>query len=383
MNSSSTDNGKPRFAVLGAGHGGLAMAGHLALMGFDVRLFNRSEDRIWGVRATGGIEMDGEVEGFGRVPVATTDIAEALEGVELIMVVVPATAHRYMAEASAPHLKDGQIVVLHPGRTFGALEFRLVLTEQGVTADVIIAEAQTFIYASRAVGPGNAHIFRIKNSIPVASLRAHLIPQVLRRLRIAYPQFVPGDNVFKTSFDNIGSVFHPALCVMNAGWIEDDADFQFYVEGVTPSVSLILERVDAERVAVAGALGIRALTAREWLYLAYNAAGKNLFRAMRANPGYRGIKAPQTLRMRYIEEDVPSSLVPISSVGKKFGIATPTIDALIHLASMLNETDYWAAGRTVERLGIADMSLRELRLLAIGEGKSNSTSKDRDSKGVT
>jgi opine dehydrogenase len=368
MTEPKTKHDRPVFAVLGAGHGGLAMAGHLSLMGFEVRLFNRSEERLWGVRSTGGIELEGEIEGFATIPVATTSAEEAIRGADVLMVVVPATGHRFMAESVAPYLADGQIIVLHPGRTFGALEFKQVLKEKGVSADVIIAEAQTFIYASRAVGPGHAHIFRIKNSIPVASIRAHLIPKVLEKLRAAYPQFVPGDNVFKTSFDNIGAVFHPAICVLNSGWIENDSDFQFYVDGVEPSVANILEQLDGERVKVAEALGIRSLTAREWLYLAYGAAGRNLFYAMRANPGYRGIKAPQTLQMRYLDEDVPTSLVPMASVGRKFGIKTPTIDSIIHLCSALNQRDYSAEGRTVESLGIAALSLRDLRLLAIGEG---------------
>jgi opine dehydrogenase len=311
---------KPVFAVLGAGHGGLAMAGHLSLMGFDVRLYNRSEDRLWGARSTGGVEVEGEVEGFGRLSVITTSMQEAIADVDVIMVVVPATAHRFMAEQCAPHLKDGQIIVLHPGRTFGALEFKQVLTHMKAEADVTIAEAQTFIYASRAIGPGHARIFRIKNSIPVASVRAHLIPRVLQQLRIPYPQFVPGDNIFKTSFDNIGSVFHPSICVLNAGWIEDISDFQFYVEGVTVSVARVLEQVDAERVKVAEALGIRALTAREWLYLAYNAAGPDLFNAMRANPGYRGITAPTSLRMRYRRRPLtPLSRSPRRSINGTTG----------------------------------------------------------------
>lgn len=369
MNTITQVQSKPRIAVLGAGHGGLAMAGHLAIMGFEVNLFNRGEERLWGVKSMGGIEVEGEVEGFGKVNMATTSMEDAIRDVELIMVVVPATGHAWMAEHAAPFLKDGQVVVLHPGRTFGALEFKQVLNAQNVKSDVIIAEAQTFIYASRAIGPAHSRIFGIKNSIPVASVRAYLIPHVLKILRIAYPQFMAGDNTFKTSFDNIGSVFHPALCILNAGWIEDDAEFQFYHEGVTESVAKVLERVDAERVAVAEVLGIRAFTARQWLYLAYSTAGDNLFEAMRKNPGYRGIMAPRTLKMRYLLEDVPTSLVPIASVGRKFGVETPTIESLIQMASVLNGCDYWAIGRTVEKLGISDMSLRELRLLAIGEDK--------------
>lgn len=360
---------KPKFAVIGAGHGGLAMAGHLALMGFEVHLFNRTSERLWGVISMGGVRVESDfgLEGFGKIPVATTNMEEAIRGVDIIMVAVPATGHRNIAELCYPYLRDGQIIILNPGRTFGALEFQQVLNSYNVDKDVIVAEAQTFIYASRVVGPAQAKIFRIKNSIPIASIRAHLIPEVLKRIRVAYPQFVAGDNIFKTSFDNIGAVFHPALCVLNAGWIEDDAEFQFYVQGVSRSVAKVLEKVDEERVKVAEALGIRALTAREWLYLAYNAAGEQLYDAMQANPGYRGIKAPTRLNMRFITEDVPTSLIPISSVGKKFEVGTPMIDSIINLASCLTQTDYWKEGRTVERLNIDKLSLKQLRLLAIGE----------------
>ena len=367
MNSGNSSELKSPIAVLGAGHGGMAMSGHLALMGFDVRLFNRSEERLWGVKSTGEVEVVGEIEGHGKISLATTSIKDAIEDAELIMVVVPATGHKWMAEHIAPFLKDGQIIVLHPGRTFGALEVKQVLDSNGVSADVIVAEAQTFIYASRVVGPAQVRIFRIKNSIPVASIRAHLIPNVLKKLRIAYPQFVAGDNIFKTSLENIGSIFHPALTILNAGWIEDDAEFQFYHEGATQSVVKVLEAIDKERVSVAESLGIRALTAKEWLYLAYGVTGENLFDAMRRNAGYRGIMAPRTLSVRYLTEDVPTSLVPIASIGKKFGVDTPVMNSLIELASRLNGCNYWEEGRTVQKLGIENLSLKELRLLAIGE----------------
>jgi hypothetical protein len=38
--------------------------------------------------------------------------------------------------------------------------------------DVTIAEAETFIYASRADGPAQARIFRIKEAVPLAALPA-------------------------------------------------------------------------------------------------------------------------------------------------------------------------------------------------------------------
>ncbi|MDI6782592.1 MAG: NAD/NADP octopine/nopaline dehydrogenase family protein [bacterium] len=358
---------KPKFCVLGAGHGGTAMAGHLSLMGFEVNIYNRTEERLWPIKARGGIEVLGEVEGFAKIKLATSEIEKAIQDVDILMVVVPATGHRFMAEVCAPFLKDGQIIILNPGRTFGAIEFSHVIKSKGCIANVIVAEAQTLIYASRMINPGQAKIFRIKNSIPVASIKAFKIPQVLKAIYCAYPQFVPGDNVFKTSLDNIGAVFHPAITILNTGWIEDVSEFQFYLQGCTPSVATVLEKMDAERVAVAAALGIRATTARDWLYLAYDATGKNLHDAMQANPGYREIMAPTTLNIRYITEDVPMSLVPIASIGDMLGVPTLTIKAIIHLASVMHGVDYWKEGRTVDKLGIAGMSVKELRLLAIGE----------------
>ncbi len=55
------------------------------------------------------------------------------------------------------------------------------------------------------------------------------------------------------------------------------------------------------------------------------------------------------------------SLVPISSLGQMLGVPTPAIDHIIGLASLLHHCDYRAQGRTVERLGLAGMSIQEIR----------------------
>lgn len=67
-------------------------------MGFHVNLFNRSEERLWGIKATGVIaKLDGEIEGDGCVALATTNIEEAIKDIDIVMVVVPATAHRFIS----------------------------------------------------------------------------------------------------------------------------------------------------------------------------------------------------------------------------------------------------------------------------------------------
>ncbi len=354
------------FCILGAGHGGLAMAGHLAIKGFRVNLYNRGRRRISPVIHRGGIKVEGEVKGFGKIELASTNMKECMEEADILMVVVPALAHSFIAETCAPYLKENQIVLLNPGRTRGALEFYNVLREQDMKKLPFIAEAQTFLYASRALGPAHAKIFSIKNSIPLATLPADWIPGVQKIINRAFPQFIPGDNIFKTSFDNIGAIFHPALTILNAGWIEDThGDFEYYIQGASESVARTLEKLDKERMAVAAALGIKALSAKAWLYTAYSATGKDLYEAIHDNPGYLGINAPDRLHHRYVDEDVPMSLVPIASLGEMLKVETPTIRAVIHLASIMRGIDFWEIGRTVEKLGIKGKSIKAIRLLAV------------------
>ena len=353
-----------KYAVIGAGHGGKAMAAHLALMGFSVNLFNRTADHVEVIKKRGGIELEsteGGPHGFGELALVTSDIAEAIQNVEVIMVVLPSSAHADIAKAMASHLKGGQIVVLHPGRTCGALEFVKVIRDRGCKADVTVAEAETFIYASRSDGPVQARIFRIKEAVPLAALPATRTQCVLDAICEAYPQFIHGVDVLNTGMNNMGAIFHPALTLLNMGWIEaTHGDYQFYIDGVTPSVARVLEVLDRERVTVASSLGIRARTSLEWLKLAYNTSGADLHEAIHNQPGYYGIKAPATLNHRYIFEDVPMSLVPIASLGKRYGVSVRGMESVIQIASIIHRTDYWRRGRTVEKLGLEQWSVSEL-----------------------
>jgi opine dehydrogenase len=355
---------KLNITVIGAGHGGKAMAAHLALMDFPVILYNRTPENVAAIKELGGIYLesfDGGPRGFGKLKLVTSSLAEALENAQMVMIVVPSSAHADIAKACAPYLADGQIIILHPGRTCGAIEFTRVIRNSGCTADVTVAEAETFIYASRSDGPAQARIFRIKEAVPLAALPSDRNQLVLDHMREVFPQFIDGENVLQTGLNNMGAIFHPALTILNSGWIESThGDFQFYIDGVTPSVGRVLESLDRERVTVAASIGIRARTGMEWLKLSYDTVGEDLNEAIHNQPGYYGINAPPTLNHRYIFEDVPMSLVPIASLGQRYGVAVSGIDAIIRLASIIHHTDYWRRGRTIEKLGINNLSTDEL-----------------------
>ncbi|MEW6661545.1 MAG: NAD/NADP octopine/nopaline dehydrogenase family protein [Bacillota bacterium] len=350
----------PRFSIIGAGNGGMAMAGHLALAGFPVKLFNRNPAKLAGVIHEGGIRLKGQIEGFAHIPKVTSDPREAVADADVLMVVVPASGHRVIAKILAPYLKDGQIVVLNPGRTLGALEFEHIIVEAGCQASVVVAEAQSLLYASRITNAAEVTIFGIKNTVPVAAIPAWQTERVTKILNLAFPQFIQAAHVLQTSLDNVGAVLHPAPTILNMARIESGETFEYYHQGITPRIARIVEQLDQERLSIAKALGLETMSTKEWLEKAYGATGEDLYEAILNNVGYSGILAPSSMPTRYITEDVPTGLVPLAALGELTGVATPTINSLINMASFAEGADYWTEGRSLQNLGLAGKGLEEI-----------------------
>jgi opine dehydrogenase len=324
-----------------------------------VTLYNRSYGRIARLRDRGYVEVEGESKGIGELSYIGTDLALALADRDVIMIVTTATGHRPLAERMAPLLRNGQIILLNPGRTFGALEVWHVLRERGCTADVIVGEANTLIYVSRVTVPGRAIIKAVKKEVSISAVLADNTPYLLERLRDAYPQFVPAPSFLATSLGNIGAVFHPTIALLNKRRILAGVPFDFYTAGVTRRTARFLERVDGEVQTLAKALDIRALSVTEWLNSRYGLERADIHTMLHANPSYRNIKAPTTLDHRYLWEDIPTGLVPISAVAGALGIETLAIDHLIDEGSLALGRDFRKEGRTLEKLGLSADGLKD------------------------
>ncbi|NLX85647.1 MAG: NAD(P)-binding domain-containing protein [Clostridiales bacterium] len=351
-----------RVAVLGAGNGGMAMAAHMVIKGHDVSIYDKYPETLEGIQKAGGIYLKGAVgEEFAPINLVSSNVAEVVRNRELIMIVTPAFAHRGLAEILAPVIEASQIIILHPGRTGGALEVKRTIEKNRPGFVPVVAEAQTLLYASRKTGEAEVTIYGIKNRVAIAAIPAKHNELMIDKLNGIFEEFYPAENIWETSLMNIGAVFHPAPSILNCARIEDTkGDFEYYHQGISPSLGKVLERIDRERVEVAKALGVNTMTVVEWLKDVYGAEGQNIYEAVHSNKVYGGIKAPMDINARYISEDVPMSLVPISELGRLTGVKTPIIDAMITLADVLHGKDYRAEGRNLESMGIKGMEIKEL-----------------------
>lgn len=179
--------------------------------------------------------------------------------------------------------------------------------------------------------------------------------ELLALCRPLLPMLTAAPSVLHTSFENMGCVLHPGITLGNRRRIAAGVSFLFYCEGVTPAVAATLSALDAERCAVASAYGVEARSLASWLRAAYGRPSGSLAGMICANPGYEGIRAPTALDHRYLWEDVPTGLVPISALGEAAGVPTPACDAAIATASRLLRTDFRSTGRSLSRLGLAGL----------------------------
>ncbi|MFQ5475221.1 MAG: NAD/NADP octopine/nopaline dehydrogenase family protein, partial [Candidatus Nanoarchaeia archaeon] len=311
-----------KYAIIGAGCGGQTFSGDLAARGYDVTLYNRSRERLGDLPDNPVISLEGAIAGKGRLRAATTDIREAVDDADIIMVATTALGHRDVARNMAPYLKDGQIIVLNPSRTFGSLEVAKEICDANPDVNPIICEANTLLYATRVPQPGQAVVHGVKDEVKVAALRPEYTALAVSRLKEAFPQMKPAQNILETSIGNIGAVFHPTITLLNADRIQGPDSFEFYIDGVTPPVAAYMCAVDQERQKLAHALGTEVPSIEQWLVGRYALEGKNLRDIIRSNPAYLGIFAPNTLDHRYLLEDVPTGLVPLSMAAKCLGQKT-------------------------------------------------------------
>lgn len=348
-----------KWAIIGGGNGGQSMAGHLGVLGKSVKIFDVMESTVKAINDKGGIEVSGAVNGFGKVELASTDIGEVIKGTDVVVIVLPSLYHESIARKCSNYLEDGQVVVIHPSSTFAALEFKKILEEENCTKDVIVSETCTLLYACRLIEPGSTHIFGVKNMVTVSAIPANKNDILVERLNTAFPQFKAAKNVLQTSLENLNAMMHPGPTILNTSKIENEEDFLYYLDGITPSIGRFVQAMDKERIALGKAIGLD-LPGIEDLYTEmYDAKGETFSEMIKSVKAYDGVKGQKTLRTRYLLEDIPNSLQPMSSLGKMLGIDTKNMDCIINLAKVMLEGEF-IEGRTVESVGIEGLNAKDL-----------------------
>ena len=338
---------------MGAGPGGMAAAAALANRGYQVALYNRTQERIAAAIDRGGIELEGDLgEMFVKIPIITTDAAKALQNAQLILVAVPAYGQRFMVETILPHLQSGQIVLLLTGSA-GSLEVAPLIQSAGHSLDdVLLGETVTLPQSARMVGDAKLRI-RLPSNLRTAAFPGRNTSRMLELIGETL-KLHPKPNVLDPGLNNPNFMIHPAPMLLNYAAVERaDGYLSIMNEGMTEGVLRCLDAVDKEKMAIQRSLGLDELPIDD-LYRE-TGSGPHVYRTQGEPFGLR-----DRIWDRYIHEDVPYGTVLYSSLGRLLSVPTPVSDGINTILSVVEQVDFWKKGRTVETLHIADMNREHL-----------------------
>ncbi len=359
-----------RIAVLGGSNGGYAAAADLAEAGHQVRLWRRDAAAFAPVLAAGSLELlDGKGVREVALELATTDLGAAVRGAELIVAPLPAFGQAALGAALAPYLTDGQVVFLPPGR-LGSLGSDRARRAAGNRAEVAFAESGTLPYLCRKHG-GRRIAIRVRATrLPTGVHPARLAPSAFKVLEAAYPAIVRLRDGLDGALMNAGPIIHPPLILMNAGPLQHFERWDIHNEGTQPAIRHVTDVLDAERVALRGALGYGAphfpladhyrADGEEWMY------GRRGHAELVDSADWRERIDLQT--HRYMREDVACGLVLLATLAAWAGVAAPVADGLVAIAGAALGENLRAEGRSAASLGITRMDRAGLaHLLATSE----------------
>ncbi len=357
-----------RVAVLGAGNGGVAAAFDFAQHGHEVALYDLPEfgANVSAVDGAGGITSRGDLEGFVPIRYAGHDVEEALAGAELVVLVGPAYSTEPLARMAAAHLTDGTAVLICPASCAGAITFKRALGLDLDDQRYTVGETSTLPYAVRLTEPGVINVFlKLTAGLYLAGLPRTGTDRLHDLIKDVWPAVEKADSVFQTTLQNGNPVIHPAVTLLNAGLLErTSGGFLFYEEGITEGVGRLIEAVDKERLAIAGALGVTISPEPALGVTQGYMREANYSTGYSTAPGFLGIGAQSQLDHRYLTEDVGYSLIFLTDLAARLGVPSPAMDAVITIASVILGRDFRAEGRrTLTTLGLDNLSPDRLAAL--------------------
>ncbi|KAI0408475.1 putative NAD/NADP octopine/nopaline dehydrogenase [Xylaria palmicola] len=356
-------------SIIGAGNCGCAFAADLENRGVRALLYAHPDHstNVDAIRENGYLDSMGKVEGR-FYPAATTDMGEAVRFSNILIVAVPSYAQENILSVLEKQNLRNHIVIAVGGNFFTLVACKRIRARY-------LLETSASPYGSRMIDRNKREKTRLSESwyginvlgfktvMPIGSLPTDIDIDLRTDIGTIFSGSLQWcSNVIEAAFYNFNGVLHPITAIMNAGWIEHtQGDFYFYQEGMTPSVTKIMQEIDNERVAIANEYGPRVTSCLKQMNTYYGLNHKSLSDFARGSAMHSTMKlCPTSMEHRYMTEDLPFVLVPWYELGLKAGKQSPFMRSLILWASMINSTDYLSVGRNLKELGFTNWSLEDI-----------------------
>jgi opine dehydrogenase len=351
------------ITIMGSGNTGISTALKLKNDGHKVCLFDLPNFSDSTKDLSDDLKLILKDKSFSlKLDLVTNQIEKALGFSEIIILCVPAYAHKGFAEALSNKVTSKHLIVLMPG-TLGTLEMKNILENNN--SDIpVLAETDTSPYVCRRTGKKEATILGVVPSLGIGIMPKKQTNEITKILKDFFPTLTPYKDVLECGLSSLNPVMHPAGVLLNSGRIEkSEGEFFFYNEGVTPSVSNVINAVDKERRNIANIFDHKLPNIADSFHSAGFGIKGNLIETISSSKMLTSLKAPGVVNHRWMTEDISYGIYTWSLLGKKFEVPTETMENIISLGSTMLDIDLRENSRDLDDLGINKLSLSEIKSL--------------------
>lgn len=342
------------IAIIGAGHGGVALAAHFTKYmnkvticadkshpGFSEAIIKN--DKYITVR-----NHVNDSNNIIKIHNITSSYQEALSTAEWIFIVTPAFAHEQVFSNMLPHLKRNKHKIVTVAGNFSTIIFNNILQKSGIHKKCMLFDVSSLPYACRVDKTGcGVDIFGIKNKMGISGIPSSMVSEAADILNNVFPtRLIPYKNSLEVGLNITSGISHPIPALFNAGRIgSNKEDYYFYKEGISEHTNVLLEQLDNDRRYIGSLYDLNLPSYIDLMHEFYGNKYESIYDFFSNTPVHNAQKlCPSSLSERYISQDVPYVIVPWYTLGLMKGYDSKIMRNIIEISSMINRTDYFATG---------------------------------------
>ena len=351
-----------RIGIAGAGSVAFATAALLAENGHDPMLWSPSGTGTAALREGAALCAVGAIEAeiTPRIATSTRQLAEEND---CVLIALPAYGHKAVMDALAPFIRDGQHVIVSSHASLGAIYLGQLLAARNASAP--ITAWGTTAVTGRRQSPSRVQVNTVRKLIDLCTVPDDRSDEALVLCRRLFgDRFQPREGLLAISLSNLNPQNHMGIALGNMTRMERGEDWS-QGQNVTPNVGRLLEALDAERLAIADALGLKVRTIFEHFHLSFHVPVASISEMnQQMHKQGNGGTGPATADSRYVTEDVPYGLVLTAALGQMVDRPAILHEAGIRIFSAMYGRDFMAENALLDAIGLSGHRLDDLKTAA-------------------
>ena len=346
-----------RVGIAGSGAIGLASAAWLCHAGHRVTLWPPRSAAVLALRSA-PLRAVGVLDVSVQVDVVDTP-AELCGAADVIVIAVPVNGHKAVMDALLPALRDGQVVIVSSMASLSALYLFEAAQRQG--RNITVGSFGTTVLTARRESPTQVRVMTRRESLGVSALPSSRTVAIVALCSDLFgPGFTAQANTLASALSNINPAAHGPLALFNWTRIERAEAWPQY-HYMTPRVAAVIERLEAERQALARAFGIQVRSIERHFAQSFGTQSERLADiAAELHAKRGGPPGPTQIDTRFFHEDMPYGLVFCAALGRIACVPMPATQTLIDAASLIAGQDFAQGNDLLAPLGLAQETVAGL-----------------------